>query len=154
MQLLFTKRRLTCGYSNRLDSYGTLSESSLGAEAEAKILAFGRPLFIALVITINLLSNGAANAVEKEQQMKYRMYALGKIKDWNEFTCLNALWNRESNWNPRAKNGSHYGIPQGRSTWLKRATPSQQIEWGIAYIRNRYGDMCKANNHSLRKGYY
>lgn len=139
---------------NVFDSYGTLSESASGAEAEKRILAFGRSLFIALLIAINLISTETAGAVEREQQMKYRMYALGQIKDWHEFSCLNALWNRESNWNPKAHNGSHYGIPQGKSVWLKYATPRKQIDWGIKYIRNRYNDACKANNHSIAKGYY
>lgn len=147
-------RLLTCGFIKRLDTYGTLSEFASGAEAEKRILAFGRSLFIALVIAINLFSTETAGAVEREQQMKYRMYALGQIKDWHEFSCLNALWNRESNWNPKAHNGSHYGIPQGKSVWLKYATPRKQIDWGIKYIRNRYNDACKANNHSIAKGYY
>lgn len=134
--------------------YGTLSEFASGAEAEKRILAFGRSLFIALLIAINLISNETAQAVEREQQMRYRMYALDQIKDWHEFSCLNALWNRESNWNPKAHNGSHYGIPQGKSVWLKYATPRKQIDWGIKYIRNRYNDACKANNHSIAKGYY
>jgi len=139
---------------NVFDSYGTLSEFASGAEADKRILAFGRSLFIALLIAINLISTETAGAVEREQQMKYRMYALGQIKDWHEFSCLNALWNRESNWNPKAHNGSHYGIPQGKSVWLKYATPRKQIDWGIKYIRNRYNDACKANNHSIAKGYY
>jgi hypothetical protein len=148
------KRRLTCGYSNRLDTYGTLSESSRGTEPRAMILASGRSIFIATVVALNMLLSSAAYAVEKEQQMRYRMYALEQIKDWHEFSCLNALWNRESNWNPKAHNGSHYGIPQGKSVWLKYATPRKQIDWGIKYIRNRYNDACKANNHSIAKGYY
>ena len=154
MRFLFTKRRLTCGFNNRLDTCGTLSESSRGAETRARILASGRSLFIAIMIALNVLTHETAVAVEREQQQKYRMYALGKIGDWHEFTCLNALWNRESNWNPKAHNGSHYGIPQGRSAWLKNATPRSQINWGIKYIRNRYKDACTANNHSLAKGYY
>ena len=154
MRFLFTKRRLTCGFTKRLDICGTLSEFSRGAETRARILASGRSLFITIIIALNLCFTATAGAVEKEQQQKYRMYALGKIGDWHEFTCLNALWNRESNWNPKAKNGSHYGIPQGNSVWLKTATPKQQIDWGIKYIRNRFKDACKANNHSLAKGYY
>ena len=93
MRFLFTKRRLTCGFNNRLDTCGTLSESSRGAETRARILASGRSLFIAIMIALNVLTHETAVAVEREQQQKYRMYALGKIGDWHEFTCLNALWN-------------------------------------------------------------
>ena len=153
MRFLFTKRRLTCDFNNRFDMYGKLSASAWGTEPRKRMLASGRSVFIALLIAINIIPN-SANAVDKDKQMKYRMYALSRIGDWHEFTCLNALWNRESNWNPKAHNGSHYGIPQGRSAWLKNATPRSQINWGIKYIRNRYKDACTANNHSLAKGYY
>ena len=153
MRFLFTKRRLTCGFTSRLDTYDTLSASAWGTEPRKRSLASGRFVFIALFIALNLYSQ-PVQANTKELQMKYRMYALSRIGDWHEFTCLNALWNRESNWNPKAKNGSHYGIPQGRSAWLRNATPRSQINWGIKYIRNRYKDACTANNHSLAKGYY
>ena len=137
---------------NRLDKHGTLSEYSRGAETRARILASGRFLFIAIVIALNLIPVRAEALQEK--QTKYRMYALGVLGDWHEFSCLNALWNRESNWNPKAVNGSHYGIPQGRSAWLRNATPRKQIDWGIKYIRNRYQDSCTANNFSLEHKYY
>ncbi len=34
------------------------------------------------------------------------------------FYCLDELYHYESRWNPSARNGSHYGIPQGRSKYL------------------------------------
>ena len=116
--------------------------------------ALGRALFIAIVLFISFTTDGASALDKKELQMRYRMYALDQVKSWGEFTCLNELWNRESNWNPKAHNGSHYGIPQGKSVWLKSATPTQQINWGIKYIRHRYKHACNANEFSISNGYY
>ena len=123
-------------------------------EQRLRARALGRALLLAGLLLISSLPDTASALDKKELQMRYRMYALGQIKDWHEFSCLNALWNRESNWDPKAHNGSHYGIPQGKSVWLKSATPTQQINWGIKYISNRYKTACTANNFSLSKGYY
>src|SRR5205085_2700320 len=42
-----------------------------------------------------------------------RAFAIGQIGG-GQFNCLDALWQRESGWNPRAQNPSSgaYGIPQ------------------------------------------
>ena len=65
----------------------------------------------------------------------------------DDYRCAIELYTRESNWRPNAKNGSHYGIPQGRSIWLKTADPIEQVKWGIAYSDARYGSMCQALKH-------
>jgi hypothetical protein len=53
-----------------------------------------------------------------------------------------------------ARNGSHYGIPQGRSVYLSKVDGYKQIEWGIKYNLNRYGSMCKALDHFKIKGWH
>jgi hypothetical protein len=62
----------------------------------------------------------------------------------HEFKCVNKLYYYESRWNHKARNGSHYGIPQGRSIYLKTATGIEQIKWGLKYNKNRYGSNCNA----------
>ena len=62
----------------------------------------------------------------------------------HEFKCINKLYYYESRWNHKARNGSHYGIPQGRSIYLKTATGIEQIKWGLKYNKNRYGSNCNA----------
>jgi hypothetical protein len=80
-----------------------------------------------------------------------------------QFSCLNSLWNKESNWKVTADNptSSAYGIPQalpGRkmasagSDW--RTNPATQIEWGLEYIADRYGTPCSAWGHSQRNNWY
>jgi len=81
----------------------------------------------------------------------------------DQFSCLDTLWERESNWNPLAENPSSgaYGIPQSLpgskmasvgSDW--RTNPATQITWGLNYIAGRYGTPCGALGHSNSVGWY
>jgi Transglycosylase SLT domain len=81
----------------------------------------------------------------------------------DQFGCLDSLWMRESGWNPAAQNASSgaYGIPQSlpgskmASAGADWATnPATQIEWGLGYIRDRYGSPCGAWGHSESYGWY
>ena len=65
----------------------------------------------------------------------------------------------ESHWNPNAvnPNGGAYGIPQ----ILPRAHPdalglgpSQQVNWLLNYIKNRYGTPQSAYQHKASSGWY
>ncbi len=81
----------------------------------------------------------------------------------DQWSCLNNLWQRESNWNPYAQNPSSgaYGIPQSLpgnkmasagSDW--QTNPATQIDWGLGYIQARYGSPCAAWGHSQSVGWY
>jgi len=85
---------------------------------------------------------------------EYRQWAFIQLNNLDEFYCLDYLYFRESRWNPKARNGSHYGIPQGRSKWLSTVDGYKQVEWGIKYNLNRYGSMCKALDHYKIKGWH
>lgn len=71
-------------------------------------------------------------------------------QDWkiSEWKCLRSLWQKESHFNPKAKNMSSgaYGIAQFMpSTWgnykvEKTAEARLQIKYGLRYILKRYGD--------------
>lgn len=96
-----------------------------------------------------------------------KKYAYQQVMDkWgnsSEFTCLENLWEKESNWRHTAQNPSSgaYGIPQSLpgnkmathgSDW--RTNPKTQIDWGLDYIKGRYGAPCGAWGHSQRVGWY
>ena len=78
------------------------------------------------------------------------------------YDCINALWTRESNWNPYASNPSGaYGIPQAKpgskmatfgSNW--RTSPLTQVKWGLWYVTNRYGSACGAWDFWQAHGWY
>jgi len=83
---------------------------------------------------------------------------------WGEdqFSCLNSLWQKESNWNYQAYNPSGAtGIPQALpgskmasagSDWATSATT--QISWGLGYIAAVYGTPCSAWGHSQSVNWY
>ncbi|WP_235934037.1 lytic transglycosylase domain-containing protein [Paramicrobacterium chengjingii] len=86
-------------------------------------------------------------------------------RGWGEdqYSCLVALWDRESGWNVYAHNASSgaYGIPQALpgskmasagADWQTNA--ATQISWGLGYISGRYGSPCGAWSHSQAKGFY
>ena len=85
----------------------------------------------------------------------YRQWAFIQLNNIDEFNCLDELNYKESRWNPKAKNGSHYGIPQGRSKYLARVDGYKQIEWQLNYIKARYSNSpCIALAHHKIKGWY
>ena len=93
-------------------------------------------------------------SVAADNTNHYRQWAFIQLNNLEEFYCLDYLYFRESRWNPKARNGSHYGIPQGRSKWLSTVDGYKQVEWGIKYNLNRYGSMCKALDHYKIKGWH
>jgi hypothetical protein len=81
----------------------------------------------------------------------------------DQFPCLDKLWKKESGWNYKALNSGSgaYGIPQSLpgekmasagSDW--KTNPATQIEWGLGYIKGRYGTPCGAWSHSQNVGWY
>ena len=111
----------------------------------------------AVVSVLGILFISAANAVAPihdgiQIQQTPKQYAKA-VLPIDQYKCALELYTKESNWRVEAKNGPHYGIPQGRSIYLKTATGIEQVKWGISYNLNRYGSMCealaffKANNY-------
>jgi hypothetical protein len=93
-------------------------------------------------------------AKENYKPTHYKQYILIELQDFTEAYCLIDLYTAESRLNPKARNGSHYGIPQGRSKYLATVDGTKQIDWGIKYNLNRYGSMCKALEHYKTKGWH
>ena len=98
---------------------------------------------------------------------EYQAYAKARCKalGWSDydFDCLVSLWNKESKWNPNAHNSSSgaHGIPQALPASKMASHGSDymtnyktQINWGLSYIKGRYGTPTKAWIHSCSKGWY
>lgn len=67
----------------------------------------------------------------------------------DQMSCLVTMWNHESGWRYNAANPSGaYGIPQALPGskmgpgW--QDNPMVQIQWGLQYIKSRYGSPCGA----------
>ncbi|MBA2560455.1 MAG: transglycosylase SLT domain-containing protein [Propionibacteriales bacterium] len=95
--------------------------------------------------------------VEQVQSSDPRDIAMGMLSDYgwssDQFSCLNEIYLHESGWDPSAANPSSgaYGIPQALpgdkmasygADW--QTNPTTQLQWGLAYIQDRYGTPCGA----------
>ncbi len=117
-----------------------------------KIARFGLVIPLFIVLNISLLQDDSVASLNKTNH--YRQWAFIQLNDVEQFHCLDELNYKESRWNPKAKNGSHHGIPQGRSKWLATVDGFKQIDWQLKYIKKRYDNPCKALQHHKIKGWY
>lgn len=82
-----------------------------------------------------------------ENVTKYKEYAATKTDSIIELYAMDVLYTAESNWRVKAVNGTHFGICQGKSKYLKTANYKQQIDWCYRYAIQRYGSMVDALYH-------
>ena len=80
----------------------------------------------------------------------------------SEFSCLDALYVSESDWDMNADNPtpSAYGIPQALTGGTHdlpadyMTNPVSQIRWGLEYIQDSYGTPCSAWNFKQSHNWY
>lgn len=127
-------------------------------EAAAKALAEAEAAAAAAAAAL-----AAANTPEGAQATARQIAAADYGWGADQFSCLQSLWNKESNWNYQAYNDSSgaTGIPQALpgdkmatagSDWQSNATT--QIVWGLGYIAAVYGTPCSAWGHSQATDWY
>ena len=144
---------LTSTFTNVLDSSGTLSQQSLSKAHREPLRGVARGVLVAIGIALCFMPEaGGSKPVQYISYKEYAYYALGN--NLKEFKCLLILYGKESAWNPNARNGSHYGIPQGRSIYLSTLNGYEQIQWGLDYIGHRYGEPCVALDHWSKYGWH
>ena len=141
-----------------LTEHATLNKHViLNHKAEPPRAGLGRcrVWLLSLLIAFNFIFvKDYSVAKENYKPTHYKQYILIELQDFTEAYCLIDLYTAESRLNPKARNGSHYGIPQGKSKWLSTVPGTKQIDWGIKYNLNRYGSMCKALQHYKIKGWH
>ena len=128
----------------------SLSERK-GEPVRVKLARFGLVIPLFLALNIAFLKD---DSVAADKTNHYRQWAFIQLNDIDQFHCLDELNYKESRWNPKAKNGSHYGIPQGRSKYLSKVDGYKQIDWQLKYIEKRYSNPCNALAHHKIKGWY
>jgi len=119
------------------------------------------------VRTQQVTSRGTGAIRATGTKAEYQAYAKTKCQEYGwsdyDFDCLVSLWNRESGWNPLAHNASSgaHGIAQALPASKMKSYGSDymtnyktQINWGLNYIKSRYGTPAKAWGHSQAKGWY
>lgn len=146
-------RHLSRTYTNGFDIDGTLTAQKPLRLHRDPLRRVGRGVLVAIGIT--LFTPAYADAPdEAKQYVSAKEYAAHKLQNTQEYKCLASLYGKESAWNDKAVNGSHYGIPQGRSEYLKTANKYEQIDWGLGYIEVRYGTPCKAWDFFKRNNFH
>lgn len=144
-------------YTNVFDSHGTLSAR---AHQGLNASPIGLARVVALAIGISLSMAMPLDAQASNQAIRYvKDLAEYQLTDKQE-ACHNDIVYRESRWNPKAKNGSHYGLYQGKSKSLKNASTVKQWWWYWHYVTHRYGvteydepNYCGALHHLKIKGW-
>jgi len=96
-----------------------------------------------------------------------KAYASGQLRSYgwgaSQMPCLEKLWNRESNWTTTATNSSSgaYGIVQSLpgekmasagADW--KTNYETQIDWGLDYVKDRYGSPCDALQFHYANNWY
>jgi len=111
----------------------------------------GQVYFIAALLSITSISQSSA----ANYSIDYlKLYAHSRLIDYKEFQCFNKIITKESRWSYTARNGSHYGLGQMRSTHYRDLDPFRQIDSSLRYITKRYQTPCKAWAFHQANGYY
>ena len=131
-----------------LDSIIMLSTQSLSKAHRGRLRRIARGVLLAFGISLFSMQNAGSTNLQ-DISMTPKQYAYYSLGDLKQYKCIATLYGKESAWNPKAYNKSSgtVGIPQGKSVWLLTATPIQQVEWGLRYIKHRHGTPCKALDH-------
>jgi len=107
----------------------------------------------------------ASRATLKRVAQGYALRTMKSKYNWSkrQFVCLSYIWNHESHWQFDARNKSSgaLGIPQAYPGHKMRSAGKDyktnyktQIDWGLNYIKRRYGTPCGAYHYRKRHGYY
>ena len=140
-----------------IDTHGTLSAR---AHQGLNASPIGLARVVALAIGISLSMAMPLDAQANDKAIGYvKQLAKYQLTDKQEL-CHNEIVYRESRWDYRAINGSHYGLYQGKSKSLKNASTVKQWWWYWHYVTHRYGvteydepNYCKALHHLKTKGW-
>ena len=146
-------RSLTSTFNNVLPSSGTLTAQSLSKAHREPLRGVARGVLVAIGIALCIMPDaGGSKPVQYVSYKEYALHSLGY--NYKQYKCLSILYGKESAWNPKAVNGSHYGIPQGKSIYLSTLNGYDQIQWGLDYIGHRYGEPCVALDHWSKYGWH
>ena len=144
---------LTSTFNYGFDRGIMLSEQSLSKAHRGRIKRTARGVLLAFGIALCFPTE--AGSTKPKDYIDYKTYSLYLLDfNYKQFNCLDKLYTKESNCRVDAVNGSHNGIPQGRSEYLATLDGWGQVRWGLSYIGNRYGEPCVALDHWSKYGWH
>ncbi|MEU5401794.1 transglycosylase SLT domain-containing protein [Streptomyces sp. NPDC005963] len=117
----------------------------------------------AMVMGVAPAASAAPAAPAAAEVVSAKTIAKKMINDEAQFQCFDKIVEHESNWDIDASNPSSgaYGLVQALpgtkmatagSDW--RTNPATQIEWGLDYMKDRYGSACGAWSSWQVQGWY
>jgi hypothetical protein len=151
VQSLWTTRRAHARLIHILTSNLTLPLASTLAGEPLRRIARRRSLVLLGVLCVIGMTPANGGQYSTDQ---LRLYSHSRIVDWKEFQCFNKIITKESRWSYLARNGSHFGLGQMRSTWYRDLDPYRQIDASLRYITKRYQTPCKAWAFHQERNYY
>jgi hypothetical protein len=108
-----------------------------------------------------------AAAVPVNDPAGAQAYAAAKLASYgwaaDQMQCLQTLWTKESEWRTTATNASSgaYGVVQSLPAEKMASAGADyltnyrtQINWGLDYVKERYGSPCGALNFHLANNWY
>jgi len=128
-----------------------LKRAAEAVSSQKRLQLFGAVIACAALLSIT--SKPAAYAVSYSVD-HLKLYAHSRLLDYKEFQCFNKIITKESRWNYKARNGSHFGLGQMRSKHYRDLDPYRQIDATIAYASKRYGTICLAWAFHQERNYY
>ena len=128
-----------------------LKRAAEAVSARGRIDLMGKVYAITAVLSITGILN--ANAANYSID-HLKLYAHSRILDYKEFQCFNKIITKESRWSYVAKNGSHFGLGQMRSTHYRDLDPYRQIDATLRYITKRYQTPCNAWAFHIKRNWY
>jgi hypothetical protein len=137
---------------DKLAMLRALARAASRFSSQAKRIG-GRSMLLAFAALAFIHTPANSDTSWKNHTMNLKLHSINLIGDWDQALCFIEVIHRESTWNYKARNGSHYGLGQMRSTWYRDLNPYKQVEASIKYYIHRYGSMCKALEHSKTKGW-
>jgi hypothetical protein len=156
----YSPRTLTCTFASMyvraIDSVGTICSFPRVRRnhSRGRSRSIARVVLLVGLLTVTTNEISSANSLLSKPSITYKEYTSQLLRSQFQYRCINALFEKESHWNPLAVNGDYAGIPQGGASQLRYINGYAQIRWALAYIAHRYGTMCSAWTHSRRWGWY
>ena len=150
------KKALNRTFVYQLDKGATLPSRRGPKAARRRALRGGLCLSLAVGLLLNPIYLTAVNAYPLTRaEQDWALVAMNHLGDLTEAQCWVELIWRESTFNPNARNGSHYGLAQMRSTWYRDLTPRAQVRAHMKYLDYRYnGSACRALAHLNKRGFH
>ena len=152
---LWTTRQNHAGLIHNLAMYLTsLLPSSSASERVCACSSLRRLAVVGILCFFTASLSLQMQPAQASDADQYKLYAHSRLLNDKQYECFKRIIHKESRWNPKAKNGSHYGLGQMRSEHYRTLDPYRQIDASIKYITIRYGSMCNAWRFHMKKGHY